>query len=53
MRCFGHDLFGYWLLATGCWLLRTPTACRHSFSGGASFSVGVLVCISLYLCTSY
>ncbi|MCD4725409.1 MAG: hypothetical protein K8R63_11270 [Bacteroidales bacterium] len=32
----------YWLLDAGYWMLRTPSACRRSFSGGTSFSVGVL-----------
>ncbi|MCD4725471.1 MAG: hypothetical protein K8R63_11580 [Bacteroidales bacterium] len=34
---------GYWILVAGCLLLCAPSACRRSFSGGTSFSVGVLV----------
>ncbi len=40
LRDLGRNDAG--LLVAGYWMFRAPSACRHSFSGGTSFSVGVL-----------
>jgi len=52
MRGFFLDA-GYLILDAGCLILCAPSACRHSFSGGTSFSVSVLATVYCILYIVY